>query len=201
MPDWIIRIDGAARGNPGPAACAFVLERPGHAPIEQAQRLGTATNNVAEYTGLIHALQKAAELGGQRLHILSDSELMVKQINGEYRVKNADLKLLYEQALDLMDRFESVSLRHVRREENKRADALCNEALDAAAKRAAPAKSGARDHGALEERVRAEALACLEAAAKAWSRGNPADPPPAAVWEQIWSVLEDAGVLKKPSRK
>lgn len=202
MSDWIIHIDGAARGNPGPAASAFVLERPGHAPIEQAELLGTATNNVAEYTALIHALQKAAELGGKRLRILSDSELMVKQIGGEYRVKNPELKVLYEKALDLIDGFESVSIRHVRREENARADALCNAALNAAKKAASPTTAKAPAHSsALEERVRTEAVACLEAAAKSWSRGNAGNPPPAAVWEQIWSVLEEANVLKKTARK
>lgn len=202
MSDWIIHIDGAARGNPGPAACAFVLERPGQPVIEHAECLGTATNNVAEYTGLLHALQKAAELGGRRLRIFSDSELLVKQIDGSYRVKNPDLKQLHTRALDLMETFEKVTVQHVRRADNARADALCNTALDAAKKAPAPTRSAALPNSAaLEERVRDDALACLAAAAQAWSRGNASDPAPAAVWEQLWSVLEEAGILKKPTRR
>src|SRR5204862_4092873 len=110
--------DGAARGNPGPAACAYVIASPDLPPVEHAERLGTATNNVAEYTALVHALARAAELGLKRLAIFSDSELMVKQMNGEYSVKNADLKELYDEARALRRRFETVSLSHVRRGDN-----------------------------------------------------------------------------------
>src|SRR5882724_2747250 len=94
---WTVHIDGAARGNPGPGAYAFVLARPGHPPLEMAETLGRTTNNVAEYTALVHALERAAEMHGRRLVVYSDSELLVKQMNGEYRVKNEDLKALYDE--------------------------------------------------------------------------------------------------------
>lgn len=127
-----IHTDGASRGNPGEAACAYVICRDGQPPIEKADCLGQMTNNQAEYTALVRALQRALELGSQHRVILhSDSELMVKQMNGEYRVKNEELRGLYEQACALRRRFEgAVTIRHVRREQNKRADQLCNEALD-----------------------------------------------------------------------
>jgi ribonuclease HI len=124
--------DGASRGNPGAAACAYVIGRDGQPAIEEADCLGQMTNNQAEYTALIRALEHALQLGPQhRVIIHSDSELMVKQMNGEYRVKNEDLRGLYEQACTLRRRFEGpVTIRHVRREQNKRADQLCNDALD-----------------------------------------------------------------------
>lgn len=132
MPDptATVHIDGGARGNPGPASYAFSLERPGLPVVEEAQPIGKATNNVAEYTGLIRALEAAAELGVKDLNVFSDSELLVKQMNGEYRVKNADLQDLYREAQELRKRFDRVTLMHVRRAQNARADFLCNEALD-----------------------------------------------------------------------
>jgi ribonuclease HI len=124
--------DGASRGNPGDAAFAYVIRRDSQPVIEKAECLGQMTNNQAEYIALIRALEHALELGPQHRVILhSDSELMVKQMNGEYRVKNEELRGLYEQACGLRRRFEGpVTIRHVRREQNKRADQLCNEALD-----------------------------------------------------------------------
>ena len=122
MPEATVHIDGAARGNPGPAACAFVLERPGQPVVEHAERLGTATNNVAEYSGLLSALEKAADIGVNSLRVFSDSELLVKQMTGEYRVKHPDLQALYAKAQHLMKRFAGVTFSHVRREANKRAD-------------------------------------------------------------------------------
>src|SRR6266496_2692948 len=130
--DWLIRTDGGARGNPGPAAFAYTIERPGGPDVEEHGFLGTSTNNVAEYTGLIRALERAKELGGRRLIVESDRELMVRQMNGDYQVKNAGLRPLYEEARQLCRRFENVEIRHIRRELNKRADRLCNEALDGA---------------------------------------------------------------------
>src|SRR4026207_742271 len=91
-------IAGAARGTPAPAAYAIVLARPGAPVVEESQTIGTATNNVAEYTALIEGLKLAAELGVKSLAVFSDSELLVKQMNGEYRVKNADLLELYQEA-------------------------------------------------------------------------------------------------------
>src|SRR5260370_35018393 len=126
-----INIDGAARGNPGPAAYAYVIVRNGQPVDEKAACLGKATNNIAEYTALVKALERAAELGGERLIIQSDSELLVKQMNGEYRVKNDQLRLLHDQAQQQCLQFGQVTFRHVPRAENSRADQLCNAALDA----------------------------------------------------------------------
>src|SRR5262245_25371149 len=137
-----INIDGAARGNPGPAAFAYVITRDGEPPVEHAGCLGEATNNIAEYTALVRALERAAELGAARVHGRSDSEVLVKQMNGEYKVKNASLRELYDQAQELAARFKAVSVEHVRREQNKRADQLCNDALDGR-RRAAPDESPA----------------------------------------------------------
>ncbi len=125
-----INIDGAARGNPGPAAYAYVIAKDGQLLSEEARRMGTATNNVAEYSALVRALERAAELGGKPLLIKSDSELLVKQMNGVYRVKDPRLKILHEQASRLREQFPSVSIVHVPRAENSHADRLCNEALD-----------------------------------------------------------------------
>ncbi len=127
-----IHTDGASRGNPGPAAFAYILERDGEDPIEEAGRIGRMTNNLAEYTALVRALEHALELGADhRVLVHSDSELLVKQMRGEYRVKNEELRDLFEQAGALSGRFRGgVTFRHIRREENRRADALGNEALD-----------------------------------------------------------------------
>src|SRR5262249_1583064 len=108
-------IDGAARGNPGPAAFAFVITDDGQLVIEEAGCLGHKTNHVAEYTALVRALEHATKLGARRLLIHSDSELLVKQMNGEYRVKNPDLQVLFDEAKDLCSHFESITIRHVPR--------------------------------------------------------------------------------------
>ncbi len=197
-----IHVDGGSRGNPGPAAYAFVIRIDGQPDVEGAATIGTATNNIAEYTALVRALEKAAELGLRDLAVLSDSELMVKQMNGEYRVKNADLQDLYAEAQELRRRFERVTLSHVRREQNKRADELCNLVMDgkpldskralASAKSAPAPKTHASDSG-----VRADVLACLSAAANSWVANGPTQPAVALVWEQIWSILEDGHVLKR----
>jgi ribonuclease HI len=197
----IINIDGAARGNPGPAAYAYVIGRSGQPPIEQSGCLGEATNNVAEYTALIKALERATELGDRRLIIQSDSELLVKQMKGEYRVKNDQLRVLHQQASRLTRQFEQVTIRHVPRAENSRADQLCNEALDSLcpSPSAAPGRRAARPSPAKAARaevVRAEAIRCLQEAAKAWSRGDPASPSPELVWEQLWSILEENSLLR-----
>ena len=190
---WTIHIDGAARGNPGPAACAFIIARPGAAPLEVAARLGETTNNVAEYAALVRALERAADLGGKKLIVLSDSELLVKQMNGEYRVKNADLRVLFDQAQVLARRFQKVTLQHIRREQNRRADTLCNQALDGKPGVAAKGKPAPK---AADLRVHDDAIDCLRTAATAWARGDATDPPPEAVWEQLWSILEEARVVK-----
>src|SRR5437588_718626 len=127
---WTIYTDGGARGNPGPAAYAYVIQRPGLHDIEEKAYMGRSTNNIAEYTGLVKALEHARHEGGRRLLVLADSELMVKQMNGEYRVKHPGLMPLYEQAVALRRAFDDVKIRHIRREQNKQADKLCNEAMD-----------------------------------------------------------------------
>ena len=129
----VLYTDGGARGNPGPAAYGFVLEaEDGSLLAAHGEAIGTATNNVAEYSGLVAGLQKAIELGVEALELVSDSELMVKQMRGEYRVKNEGLRPLYEEALALARRIGSVEYRHVKRAHNELADRLVNEALDAA---------------------------------------------------------------------
>ena len=197
-----INIDGAARGNPGPASFAFVITRDGAPVAEDKGYLGSATNNIAEYTALVRALERAAQLGPGRLVIHSDSELLVKQMNGLYKVKNENLRTLYERAQELARQFERVSIRHVPREANSRADRLCNEALDGQQKRP-PAPRGnkpaARPDAAREQTVREEALTCLRAAAGVWARGDAGAPSPEDVWDQLWSILEDHGILRSPS--
>jgi len=124
--------DGGARGNPGPAAYGFVVESDdGHVLAAQGERIGRATNNVAEYNGLVAGMRKAADLGVTELEVVSDSELLVKQMQGEYRVKNEALRALWEEATDLERRFRRVRYTSVRREHNELADRLVNEALDA----------------------------------------------------------------------
>ena len=125
-----MHIDGASRGNPGPASYAVVLARPGLPVVEEADTIGTASNNVAEYTALVEGLALAVELGVTKLHVYSDSELIVNQMNGVFKVKHADMRPLYEEACRLRRQFERVTIAHVRREQNKRADALGNDALD-----------------------------------------------------------------------
>jgi ribonuclease HI len=124
--------DGGARGNPGPAAYGYVLEaEDGTVLASHAELIGTATNNVAEYSGLVAGLRKAIELHVPQVEVVSDSELMVKQMRGEYRVKNAALRALFDQADRLARELGKVEYRHVKREENEEADRLVNEALDA----------------------------------------------------------------------
>ena len=191
-----IHTDGAARGNPGPAAWAYLIECPGHQPIEAAEKFGDATNNVAEYTALIQALKRALELGIRRAEVFSDSELMVKQMNGEYAVKNADLRDLYEQAQELRRHFSSVTIRHVRRAENKRTVLLCNAVLDGRP----PSVAGTRSAKATVARrpdVDSDAIACLRSAAQAWAATSGRNPTPELVWDQLWSILAEAGMLKK----
>lgn len=124
--------DGGARGNPGPAAYGYVLEADdGTQLAAEGKRIGRATNNVAEYAALIAGLEKAIELGIPVLEVVSDSQLMVKQMAGEYRVKNEALQELWLTATRLARALGVVTYTHVRREANELADRLVNEALDA----------------------------------------------------------------------
>ena len=126
-----IHIDGGSRGNPGPAAAGVVItDSNGAVLCEAGIYIGEATNNVAEYSGLVAALEKAAKLGAREIDLYSDSELLVKQMLGEYRVKNARLRSYYQQAAALARQFDRVDIRHVRREQNTQADLLVNLALD-----------------------------------------------------------------------
>ena len=125
--------DGGARGNPGPAAYGFVLEaEDGTVLAAEGQAIGETTNNVAEYSGLIAGLRKAVELQVPDVEVVSDSELMVKQMRGEYKVKNKALRELSLEAARLARQLGNVEYRHVKRAHNELADRLVNEALDAA---------------------------------------------------------------------
>jgi ribonuclease HI len=129
----VVYFDGGSRGNPGEAAIGAVV-RDGHDGeplVEISERIGVATNNVAEYRALIAGLEAASQLGRQRLLVRGDSMLVLKQLRGEYRVKHEGLKPLYAEARKLLRRFDDVKLEHVRREQNTDADALVNAALDA----------------------------------------------------------------------
>ena len=126
-----VRFDGGSRGNPGPAGIGVVLLAPDNTPLVTIGRyIGRATNNVAEYKALIAGLEEAKKLGAKKVIIRGDSELIVRQMNGQYRVKNADLRPLYERAQDLMNEFELAKIEHNYREDNSLADKLANLAMD-----------------------------------------------------------------------
>jgi ribonuclease HI len=123
--------DGAARGNPGPAGAGAVLvSADGHIVAKIGKFLGDSTNNVAEYMGLILGLRRAKAMGIKELDVLSDSELLVKQLSGDYAVKAEHLKPLHQEAAQLLKAFPDVSVRHIPREENEQADAMSNRAID-----------------------------------------------------------------------
>jgi len=123
--------DGAARGNPGPAGIGVVLLDADKKRIKDFYKsIGAATNNVAEYNALIYGLQEALMVGADEVIINLDSELIVMQLKGEYKVKNANLKLLFEQAVHLFDGFKKIEVRHIDRKENKEADKLANKAIN-----------------------------------------------------------------------
>jgi ribonuclease HI len=129
----VVHVDGGARGNPGPAAAASVISSPdGDVLDECAQLIGDATNNVAEYRALLLGLQRARELGARDVEIVGDSELIAKQLRGEYKVKHKDMRELYSRAMQELRGFERWSIRTVPRAQNAHADALVNAALDQA---------------------------------------------------------------------
>lgn len=131
MEKLVVNVDGGARGNPGPAAIAAVVQSADGEVLEQrGERIGTATNNVAEYRALLLGIERAGARGASELELVGDSELVVRQVKGEYRIKNATLRDLHAQVKDALRPFERWSIRHVRREENAGADALVNQALD-----------------------------------------------------------------------
>jgi ribonuclease HI len=128
----VVHVDGGARGNPGPAAAAAVVSTPEGDVLDEAQQtLGVTTNNVAEYRGLLLGLERARSLGATDVEVVNDSELVAKQVNGEYKVKHPDMKPLHAQAMAALGGFERWQVRSVPRAHNAAADALVNAALDA----------------------------------------------------------------------
>lgn len=133
LKEVIVHVDGGSRGNPGPAAYGIVIEQPDGTRVATLSKyLGHTTNNVAEYEGLLAALTYAQEHKHLRLRIISDSELLTRQINGQYKVRNPNLKILFDRARALITQFDAFHIEHVRREHNKEADRLANQAMDAA---------------------------------------------------------------------
>ena len=132
----VVYVDGGSRGNPGPAAAGFILTNHAGAQLQaKALFLGRTTNNIAEYTALVKALEAARQVSassatGKQLIIFSDSELLVKQINGQYKVKNEQIRPLFRQSIDLLDEFENWKVQHITRENNQQADKLVNQALN-----------------------------------------------------------------------
>lgn len=187
---YVINIDGAARGNPGPAAFAFVIRRPDGSTVHDSGCLGSTTNNLAEYTALVRALTRAVEIKLHVVTVRSDSELLVKQMTGVYKVKNEGLRELFDQARELARQIPHFAIEHVRRAENSEADKLCNEALDGArpggdAKRG-PAKSspaaGSLDKAAVEY---------LKSIAEFWEMGKPYLPTPREVWKRLREMMDE----------
>jgi ribonuclease HI len=127
----VVHVDGGARGNPGPAAIGVVVSRPdGEVIDELGERIGTATNNVAEYRALLKGLQRAAALGAREVEVVNDSELVARQLNGVYKVKHPAMRPLFLEATESLRAFDAWVVRSVPRAENARADALVNAALD-----------------------------------------------------------------------
>lgn len=129
----VVNVDGGARGNPGPAAIgAVVRDGEGEVLEERGERIGRATNNVAEYRALLLGIERARALGAGEVELIGDSELIVRQVKGEYKVKDAGLRELHGEVRRALGGFESWSIRHVKRAQNADADRLVNAALDAA---------------------------------------------------------------------
>jgi len=130
----VVHVDGGARGNPGPAAIAAVIADPeGNVLEERSETIGRATNNVAEYRALLLGIERAQALGARELDLVGDSELVARQVRGEYRVKDPSLRELHSRVAGQLSGFDRWKIRNVPRAENARADALVNEALDAQA--------------------------------------------------------------------
>jgi ribonuclease HI len=129
----VVHVDGGSRGNPGPAAAGAVLSTPdGDIVDEASELLGIVSNNVAEYRALLLGVRRARALGATEVEVVNDSELIAKQINGQYKVKHPDMKPLYAEAVAALGELDRWTVRTVRREQNAQADALVNAALDAA---------------------------------------------------------------------
>lgn len=131
MEQITVYTDGGSRGNPGPAAAGFILADPSGNQIQsKALFLGRTTNNIAEYTAIVKALEAAKQIGAKRLAVFSDSELLVRQVNGQYKVKSEQIRPLFQQAVNLINEFEDCKVKHITRDKNKQADELVNQALN-----------------------------------------------------------------------
>ena len=129
--EWVLMVDGAARGNPGEAGCGgAICDETGAVVKELSRYIGHATNNVAEYEALLMGLEAFVQMGRNRIRVPSDSQLLVRQLNGEYRVKDEKLKVLFQRAVSLLRRFDGYRILHVPRELNKLADWLANRVID-----------------------------------------------------------------------
>ena len=127
----VVHVDGGARGNPGPAAVGVVVSQPDGTVLEEiGERIGVATNNIAEYRALLRGVEMARELGAMELELVNDSELVARQLTGAYKVKHPSMKPLHDEAIALLGAFESWRIRSVPRAHNARADELVNAALD-----------------------------------------------------------------------
>jgi ribonuclease HI len=186
-----VHTDGGARGNPGPAAFAYVIETSDGEVIENAQCLGRMTNNQAEYLGLVNALEHCLRLGKDySVCVYSDSELMVKQINGEYRVKNEELREYYTKAKDLSRQFDRFTITHVRRNDNSHADRLYNEALDGKRSTTKTVTKAPDKNANADAWLKDQALQCLTEAAKQWAQGDATTPNPAEILKKLQIFLE-----------
>jgi ribonuclease HI len=192
-------IDGGSRGNPGPGAYAFVLKEDSTGAIEERSFfLKHATNNFAEYTALIEVMKFALQLGYTHLKVHSDSELIVKQMNGEYKVRNADMIVFYQNAQELTKKFTALTIEHVRREFNKRADQLCNEEMDRVLepnktkpkkiKTTKPSRTEEPDLLA-DDSPRGRALLLIQSAAEAWQNGSDVQPLDTQLLDQLTRLL------------
>ncbi len=191
---YTINIDGAARGNPGPAAFAYVIRRPDGSMIRNSGCLGTATNNVAEYTALINALTHAVEIKVPNVMIRSDSELLVKQMTGLYKVKNDALRELYQEAKSLAKLIPHFAIEHVRRAENSEADKLCNEALDAADPKIGQKTKTPTPLASPGQQLDKVAEEYLKSIAEMWEMGKPFLPTPREVWKHLRGLMKDDGM-------
>jgi ribonuclease HI len=134
--EWLLSVDGAARGNPGDAGCGAAISDVSGAVVQELSRyLGKTTNNVAEYEALLMGLEALIAMGKKKIRVQSDSELLVRQLNGQYRVRDPKLKMLFERARSLLRHFDRCTIVHVRREANKLADKLANRGIDDALKK------------------------------------------------------------------
>jgi ribonuclease HI len=148
----VAHIDGGSRGNPGPSGYGVIMEDEVGRPVaERSEFLGKQTNNYAEYSGLLAALSYALKNGFTALKVISDSELLVKQIRGEYKVSSPALKQLYDQARKLIDQLDYFEIKHVLREKNREADRLANLAMDRGVSRKAPMMNGAQPVSAVDQ--------------------------------------------------